>query len=173
VNIKFSVCAIVLSVIANMGFAADVAGEGDVVVVDLQAAVLQSTEAKKKIEKLNATLAKDESDLIALRDNIKKMDDRYKRDSAVMSDDEKRKLEKEREDKIGDLNFEAKKFQKKKGEAQQELLRAMLPKVEKAVTSLMEEKKYAIIIRKEAILLAEPHLDVTKEVYEKMNALGK
>jgi len=173
VNIKLSVCAIVLSVIANMGFAADIAGKGDVVVVDLQAAVLQSTEAKEKIEKLNATLAKDESDLIALRDNIKKMDERYKRDAAVMSTDEKHKLEKEREEKIADLNFQAKKFQKKKGDAQQELLRDMLPKVEKAVTSLMEEKKYAMIIRKEAILMAEPHLDVTKSVYEKMNQLSQ
>jgi len=60
-------------------------------------------------------------------------------------------------------------LQKKAKEAEQALFQSILPDFERAVKSVMEEKKYSIILRREAALLVTPEYDITEQVVAKMN----
>ena len=45
----------------------------------------------------------------------------------------------------------------------------MLPKVNSALTQLMEKNSYDLIVHREAVLLLTPELDITEQVIEQLN----
>ncbi|HVL02757.1 MAG TPA: OmpH family outer membrane protein, partial [Dongiaceae bacterium] len=100
---------------------ASVLAELRIAVVDINAAVMKSDEARLRSEKLKATLGQEEADAIALRNQIQKLDEKRQKDAAVMGPDELRKLEKEIADKKIELNFKGQKLQQKGKDASQEL----------------------------------------------------
>lgn len=139
--------------------------------VDMRAAIYGSDEAKIKLEKIKAELAHEEADMMTLRSGIQELEERFKKDSAVMSSDEKRKIEKTIQDKMAEFNFLGNKYKKSVNDSQQELSRQMLPKLERAMKSVQEEKKLDIILNREAALWVSPEYDLTKAIVDKMNAL--
>ncbi len=147
------------------------AGTPSIAVVDVQKAIGMSDEAQLKLEKLKAELAHEEADLKSVRNEIESLQERYKKDAAVMSTDEKRKIEKEMDDKLAEFKFLGGKLQKRSQQEQQELFGQMLPKFKRALKNLQDEKKFDIILQKEAALWVDPEYDITKQVIEKMNAL--
>ena len=153
-----------LVIVSNFAFAA-----GEVVVVDMRAAIVTSDKGTLEAEKLKSQLAKDETRLVALQSELKALKERMDKDSAIMSADERRKIEQEGADKMGDFQHERKKLQKKAKEAEQALFQSILPDFERAVKSVMEEKKYGIVLRREAALLVTPEYDITEQVVAKMN----
>ena len=46
----------------------------------------------------------------------------------------------------------------------------MGPKVEKAMKSIVDEKKYDLILRREAVVWAEDKIDLTDELTKRINA---
>lgn len=87
-----------------------------------------------------------------------------------MGQDELRKLEKEITDKKLDLNFKGQKLQQKGKDASQELQAAMGPKVEKAMKAIIDEKKYDLILPRQAVVWSDDKFDITAELTQKINA---
>ncbi len=158
------ICTLSLVIVSTFAFA-----EGEVVVVDMRAAIISSDKGTLEAEKLKSQLAKDEASLVGLQTELKALKERMDKDSAIMSADERRKIEQEGNDKMGDFQFQRKKLQKKAKEAEQALFQKILPDFERAVKSVMEEKKYGVILRREAALLVTPEFDITEQVVTKMN----
>jgi outer membrane protein len=142
-----------------------------VVSVDMRAAMMRATESKAKIDALKGSLSAEQKQFEQGRDALMKLDEQYKKDSAVMSADQRRSLEKQIEDKRIDLGFRQKKLQKAQQDGLQEVSTAMLPKFEKALKALVDENKYDIIIHREATIYASPQFDITEAVVTKMNAI--
>lgn len=159
-----------MAVVLLLGSAFSAWADTRIAVVDLRAAIMQSDEAKLKNEKLKASLSQEEADAIALRNEIQKMEDKREKDAAVMGQDELRKLEKDIEDKKMELNFKGQKLQRASKDAAQELFSAMAPKVDKALKELAKEKKYDLILHREAAPFADDKLDVTKELIKRLNS---
>ncbi len=86
-----------------------------------------------------------------------------------MGEQEVRKLEQEINDKKLELNFKGQKLQQRGKEANEELQAAIGPKVEKAMKSIVDEKKYDIILRREAALWADDKYDITEELTKRIN----
>lgn len=141
-----------------------------IAVVDVRAAVVGSSAAKQQMEKLRADLAGEEAELMALRDSIQGMEEKFKKDEVTMSGEERRRTRQSIEDKVAEFNFMGERLQKRTQEAQQGLLQSMLPLVERALAQLKDEKKYDLILRKEATLWASEEYDITQALIDKMNA---
>ena len=141
-----------------------------IAIVDLNGAVMKSDEARLRAEKLKSSLGQEEADAIALRNQIQKLEEKRQKDAAVMGQDELRRLQKEIDDKKIELNFKGQKLQQKGKDASQELQAVMGPKVEQAMKSIIEEKKYDLILRREAAIMVDPKFDITAELTKRINA---
>lgn len=141
-----------------------------IAIVDINRAAMMSDEARLRGEKLKTSFRQEEADLVALRNSIQKLDEKRQKDAAVMGEQELRKLEQEINDKKLELNFKGQKLQQRGKEANEELQAAIGPKVEKAMKSIVDEKKYDIILRREAALWADDKYDITEELTKRINS---
>lgn len=153
-----------------MTLSAGALAEMRIAVVDINVAALRSDEARIRGEKLKASFGQEEADLIALRNSIQKLEEKRQKDSAVMGADQLRKMEQEINDKKLELNFKGQKLQQRGKEANQELQQVMGPKVEKAMKSIVDEKKYDVILRREAAIWIDDKYDLTDELTKRINA---
>ena len=159
-----------LSALALIMVSATAVAEVRIAIVDINRAAMMSDEARLRGEKLKASFGQEEADLIGLRNAIQKLEEKRQKDAAVMGQEELRKLEQDINDKKLELNFKGQKLQQRGKEANQELQSVMGPKVEKAMKSIVDEKKYDIILRREAALWAEDKYDITDELTKRINA---
>lgn len=159
-----------LTALILMTLSAGALAEMRIAVVDINVAALRSDEARIRGEKLKASFGQEEADLIALRNSIQKLEEKRQKDSAVMGPDQLRKMEQEINDKKLELNFKGQKLQQRGKEANQELQQVMGPKVEKAMKSIVDEKKYDVILRREAAIWIDDKYDLTDELTKRINA---
>ena len=68
------------------------------------------------------------------------------------------------------LNSTAEGVQKRMEETEASVQRAMMPKMEKVVEELRKEGDYSIIIEKKYAIWADPSVDLTKKIVDRMNA---
>ncbi len=142
-----------------------------IAVVDVRAGVMQSTAAKLKMEKLKPEFAKEEAEIMALRDELKKLEERIKKDGAVMSAEEKRKLEKEFVEKGNELKFKGQQFQQSSQSEAQEVFKSLLPKFQEALKSIVEANKYDVVLHREAAIFVKPEYEITEQVMKKMDSM--
>ena len=87
-----------------------------------------------------------------------------------MSDKDKRELQKKAEAKINEFKTLADALQKRLQEVQQDMLKSLIPKTEVVVEELRKAGNYDIIIEKKNVIFADPSVDLTKKITEKLNA---
>ncbi|MCG8315148.1 MAG: OmpH family outer membrane protein [Pseudomonadales bacterium] len=158
------VAALVFALFSMSAFAA-----GKIAVVNVQEAITQSDNAKIWLKKFESEHATEQADLRAMEAEIKAMQERFKKDEAILSEEEKRKTNKSMQDKYEELQFRGKQLQKEFKTGQQEFVKGMLPKVNSALTQLMEKNSYDLIVHREAVLMLAPQLDITEQVIEQLN----
>lgn len=161
----------ILTALALMAFSAGALAEVRIAVVDINVAVLKSDEARILGEKLKASFSKEEAELMELNGKIQKKLDKRQKDAAVMGAEELRKLDQEINDARLELNFKGEKLKQRGKDANQELQQVMGPKVEKAMNTIVQEKKYDVILRREAALWIDDKFDLTDELTKRINAL--
>lgn len=155
---------VLLSVVSFSTLAA-----GNIAVVNVQEAITKSDKAKLWLEQFEAEHATEQADLRVLESELQAMQERFKKDQAILGEEEQRKSQKAMQDKYEELQFRGKQLQKEFKEAQQDLLKSMLPKVNTALNKLMEKNGYDIILRSEVVLSLTPKLDITEQVIEQLN----
>lgn len=153
-----------LAILAQFAYA-----QGNIAVIDVQAAILSSEHAKERIAELRKEYAPEQQEIKDLGQDIQKLQAKMEQDSAVMSESERRSLTKEIEGKATDYQFEVQKLQKAQNDSQQELLAELSPKLELAIKSLIEEGVYSIILERQAAIFVDKKHDITKLVTEKLN----
>jgi len=153
-----------LMLLANAAFA-----ELKIAVVNVQRAIGETEEAKAAITKIEADFGADQNELRKLNTDINQMQEKFVKDSEVMSDAEKRKLQKEIEDKQMDYQFKANKLQKAVNERQQDIINQMAPKLEAVLKDIIAREKYDIVLHRQNVLHVDPSLDITAQVTEALN----
>lgn len=160
------VAGLVAGLVAAPAFAADL----KIAVADSQAALMASDVAKKAIEKLQGELKVQRDRMGQLKTDIEGLEAKAKKDGPTMSDKEKQALQKQAEGKIQEFNNLAQTVQKRSQEVQNDLLQRMIPKMEEVIDELQKTNKYDIIIEKKNVIFADPGVDLTKKITEKLNA---
>jgi outer membrane protein len=158
----------VLLLTAGSTFAADAAGL-KLAVVNVQRAIGESEEAKALIAKLESDLAADNTAVKNLNSQVTQLQEKLVKDGDVMSDVEKRKLQKEIEDKQADLQFQVNKLQKVVNERQQEILSQMAPKLDAVLKDIIAKEQYDLVIHRQNVLYVDPKHEITTQVTEALN----
>jgi outer membrane protein len=140
-----------------------------IAVVNVQRAIGESNEAKALIAKLEADTSADQAAIKALGADITKVQEKFNKDGDVMSDAEKRKLQKEIEDKQIDYQFRVNKFQKTVNERQQEILSQMAPKLDAVLQDIITKEQYDLVIHRQNVVYINAKYDITAQVTEMLN----
>lgn len=159
--------ALVLGATAAVAFPA--AAQLKVAVVDTAEAIRLSEEAKSFAEQIQRELEPESADLRSLRDEIVALEKQVTDEGDVMSEEEKRKVAKEIENKRIDLEFGAKKLEKALQDRQSELLEAVSPKVRAVVNDMVELERFDLVFERRNVGYVNPKHDITAKVTEKLN----
>ncbi len=144
---------------------------GNVAVADSQTAIMATDAAKKTFDKLNTDMKPQRDRLDTLRKDIAGFEEKFQKNASVMSDKDKRELQKQAEAKINEFKSLADAVQKRAQEVQQDMLKSLIPKTEMVVEELRKAGNYDIIIEKKNVIFADPSVDLTKKITEKLNAV--
>ncbi len=143
---------------------------GNIAVADSQLAIMATDAAKKTVEKLNVDMKPQRERLDALRREVAGFQEKLQKNASVMSEKEKRDIQRQGEAKVNEFQLLADAVQKRVQEVQQELMKNLIPKTEIAVEELRKAGNYDIIIEKKNVIFADPSVDLTKKITEKLNA---
>lgn len=155
-----------------MAFAAPAAfAEVKIAVVDVQSAILNSEEAKRLMTQIQNEFKDQEDEIRKIQSDAAALLERAQKDSEVMSDVEKRKLQQDIESKNNDFVYLRQKLQKQIEDRQKELFAGVDQKVQKAIEDLVKAEDYDLIIPRQAALYVGELYNITRKVTEKLNEL--
>ncbi len=142
-----------------------------IAVIDREAALLASNTAKVAQDRLAREMKPQRDRLEALRGEIRGLEERFAKEGAGMSDAAKRQLQQQAEAKAQEFNVLIEQVQKRTQDAQQELLKRMVPTLETTLEELRKAGNYDIILERRAVVLVPPEHDLTKKVVDRLNAV--
>ena len=87
-----------------------------------------------------------------------------------MSDKDKLALQSQAQSKLNDYNSTAEGMQRKVEEAQSNMLKTMMPKLEGVIEAIRKEGNYDVIIERKNVIWADPSVDITKKITDRLNA---
>jgi outer membrane protein len=156
-------------VIAACLLAGSAYAEMKIAVINVQRAIGESEEAQGLIKKLEEELQAEQTAIRQLNTDISTLQEKLVKDGEVMSEPEKRRLQKEAEDKQIDYQFQVNKLQKEVNDRQQEILGQMAPKLDAVLKDLIAIEKYDLIVHRQNVLYVDNKLDITAKVTELLN----
>jgi len=156
-------------VIAACLLAGSAYAEMKIAVINVQRAIGESEEAQGLIKKLEEELQAEQASIRQLNTDISTLQEKLVKDGEVMSEPEKRRLQKEAEDKQIDYQFRVNKLQKEVNDRRQELLQQMVPKIDAVLKDLIEVEQYDMIMERGSLRYVNSRHDITRKVTEKLN----
>lgn len=166
---KFSISAFLAVFLVFFGSSALAAKQPKVAVLDPEGSLLASKAFERFQNQIKKDFASDEAKIKDIQDELVALQQRIAKDGAIMSDEEKRRLAQEAVSKREDGQFAAKKLQDKIQQRQQEWLREMSPRLNKAVKDVVERDKYDLVVQRGAVVFVGTAFDISKKVTETLN----
>jgi outer membrane protein len=166
-NILATMTTFLLVMAAPAAFA-----EVKIAVVDVQAAILNSEEAKRLLKQIQEEFKSEEEKIRSIQSEAAVLYERLQKDAEVMSDAEKRRVQQQIESKNNDFVYNRQKLQRLIEERQQELFTGVDTKVQAAIEMLVKTDDYDLIMPRQAALYAGDLYDITRKVTEKLNEMG-
>jgi outer membrane protein len=149
-----------LSLGATVATAADGAR---IAVVNIPLVLEQAPQAENVRNTLQAEFAPRNAKLVAEQKKIKDLEERLARDGAVMSDDERRKLERDIISQKRDVNRTRDELNEDFNIRRSDALANMQREITMSIVSLAKEKGYDLILEN-GVIYASESVDITKEV---------
>lgn len=154
---------------ASNAFAANI----KIGVFNLQVALASDIEVKKEMELINKDLSADKTRVEALAAEIKKIQDKLKKNASIMSDSEKSKTGQQLEEKAQEFQFLGARLQQAFQLRQQEVMQKYMPKIQAIIEEVIKEEKLDLLLERQAVAFAVPSLDITGKIVKKMEAKSK
>lgn len=143
--------------------------EMKVAVVDVQTAIGNSDEAKRLISQIQGEFKDQQTQIRKIQSDAAALLERAQKNSDVMSDEEKRKLQNDIQSKNADFEYLRNKLQKQVEERRNELFAPVDKEVQQAIEDLVREGDYDLVVPSQATLYTNPVYDITNKVTEKLN----
>lgn len=164
---RFFTFALLVSL--SLGLSADELKSPRIAVLDFQRALMESTQVQAEFKKAEQQLSSEQGKARQLAEEARSLQERLQRDGSIMSEDERRKISQQVEQKAQEYQFIASRLQKQQQDIQQEIVERHRPTLEKAVNQVIEEYKIDLLIDRQAVAFARPQFDLTQAVAEKLN----
>ena len=137
-------------------------------VVDLQK-IMQTSQQMKEIQhKLEQTFQPKRAKLITMEEELKTNMEKLKRDSAILSQTQKKDLEKKIIAKQQTLERNGQQYQQELSSAQNDAMEEFYNKVRKAINKIADTHKYDLVLQKEAAPFIADKLDITTQVIKQI-----
>ena len=142
-----------------------------VAVVDPVEALSDTKEAKSMLQRFRDEAKEDAEQAKKLKDELRALMDKSKKNADIMTRAQLEKLEKEAEDKQIDYQFVRQKLQKKQQEGREQILELLGPKFETVLDQLIKEGKYELILHRQAVFHTSESIDITAEVTRRIDQI--
>ncbi|WP_419811693.1 OmpH family outer membrane protein [Bacterioplanoides sp.] len=160
----------ILAMAATLLMNTAMAEGGKIAVVDMERALFLSEAAEAADKQFKEENKADIDKLKDLEAALRNMQEQVQKNADVMSDEERRKLSNEFEEKKSELQFFAKKLQQMDQKWKREFFQAQLPELEKLLKAIIDEGQYDVVLQSGAAIYVSPKADITKLLLERLNA---
>ena len=167
---RHHISAVAISLVMTL-ISSSVLAEMKIAFVDVQRAILSSEQAKKLQAQIGEEFKDEEAEIRQVSSDAAALIQRLQKDSEVMSDSEKIKLQKQIEEKENDFSYLRQKLQNKIQTRQTELFAGTEVRLQKAIEDLVMSDDYDVILPRNAALYVGDLYDITRKVTEKLNEM--
>ena len=167
---RHHISAVAISVVMTL-ISSSVLAEMKIAFVDVQRAILSSEQAKKLQAQIGEEFKDEEAEIRQVSSDAAALIQRLQKDSEVMSDAEKIKLQKQIEEKENDFSYLRQKLQNKIQTRQTELFSGTEVRLQRAIEDLVMSDDYDVILPRNAALYVGDLYDITRKVTEKLNEM--
>lgn len=137
-------------------------------VVDLQKIMQTSSQMKGIQEKLEKQFKPRRDKLITMEESLKKDMETFKRDTAVMSQSQRKDLEKKIVGEQQQFERDGQQYQQELSTAHNEAMEEFYNKIRAAIAKVAESDKYDLVFQKDAAPFSVDKLDVTSKVMQEI-----
>ena len=160
-----------LVIAALLAFASAAHADMKIGYVNADKVLSESPQAQAVAKKLKQEFSGREKDLLNGRKEIKKLEDKMARDSAIMSDVERSKLERDIMVRKRDWQHDADAFRDDTNLRQNDEMKKLVDMVRQIVQGIGKDQNYDLIVY-DGVAYASPAVDLTDKVAEKLRSLG-
>jgi outer membrane protein len=140
-----------------------------IAILDMSTALLNSEVAKGVEEELQAETSVDQDKIRALAEQAKKLQDQLQKDAEVLSESEQRRIVGELQELQNQYQFLFQKLNTLSNERRQQFQQAYSANLVQAISEVVEEGGYDLVLRAEVALYFDSAFDITARVTEKLN----
>jgi len=138
-------------------------------IVNLEAALFNSDAARAVQEELRTEFANDETRAQTLQNELQALQAKFQQDEAIMSEAEIRAMNADAQEKQLQLQLISERVQQALQEKNQEFVEGMREMLTSAISDVVAEGGYDIILNSGGVAYAAPVLDITASVTAKIN----
>ncbi|MGD9983278.1 MAG: OmpH family outer membrane protein [Porticoccaceae bacterium] len=160
------------SMLALAVFALPAAAVDKIAVVDIQRVIFTSDVAKARQKQLQA-----ESEFVSLQAkydsiaaDVKALQKKIEAERDTMSQEQATENQKKMEYLRADYDLVERKLRAEVQQLQGKIMEELQPKVQAALKELVEAEGITLLLQREAVIVADPALDVTGKLLERLNA---
>jgi len=169
-NLKTSIIAFALALLGLAAVVPEVlAGDYKVGAVNAAKLLEEAPQAEAARKRLEKEFAPRDEKLVALQKEIKQQEEKLKRDGAVMSDAEQRKVERNVRSNQRDLKRLEDEFREDFNIRRNEEFSKLQRRVYEAIVAHAKEEKYDLIIG-DGVIYASDKVDITSELLKRLKA---
>lgn len=147
-----------------------VAEEMKIAVVDMERAIFLSDAAKAGVKEFEAQNKADIDKLKALQEELMAAQSKVEKEGDIMSEDERRKLSNEMEQKTQEYQFFAQKLKQQEAQWKRAFVSQQLPELEKVLKGIIDENGYDLVMNAQSVVFSSPKADLTKLLIERLNS---
>lgn len=140
-------------------------------VVNLEQALFSSDAARSVQEELRAEFAGDEQRAQSLQEELVALQEKFQQDEAIMSQAEIRAMNANAQEKQLQLQLISERVQQALQEKNQEFVESMRDTLTNAISDVVAEGGFDLILNSGGVAYAAPVLDITARVTAKINQL--
>jgi outer membrane protein len=143
-----------------------------VAIVDVQSAILQTNEGKAAREKIEKEVSQKRQDLLNQQNNLKKLQEEFQAQQAVLSDADKQVKQKEFQAKLQTFQQAQMNFEQEAKQKEMAALQKIFQNIQNEVQKIAKEKSFDMVFDKSAavLLYANNTTDITSDVVTKYNS---
>jgi outer membrane protein len=167
---RAAVIACLMTLAPGLAFA-----QGKVAVLNLEAAVFNTEEAKTQVNALRQTpeYLANKKEAEGLKKQYEDLVAQFNKNREVMSAEQEEEQGRKIKQVGTDLEFVAKKLQQSEREVAQRIMREMMPRANTVVMDLLKAEGIGLLLNAQAALFAEPGYSLDAKVTEKLNQTKK
>lgn len=148
--------------------------QGKIAVVDVNEAIMQTDFAQKRLEDVRnqEDYKADKAEYDRLQSELEDLVNKFKKDSAVMSQEQQVATRKKLSSKQADLEHVTGKLRQAEQFAGQALFQEMAPKVQEVLKDIIKTESIGLLLQRQAVIHADNSYSITAKVTDKLNQVA-